>query len=69
MINDLESTTQLAATPLNVTLVLPVKLLPKILTAAPTVPDVVWVLTKGAIPTEMLKTVPPPKAPSTDVVP
>ena len=49
-----------ADVPLNVTLVAPVRSVPRILTAAPTLPDAGTVVTKGASPTERRKTVPQP---------
>jgi hypothetical protein len=60
-----ETTVNVAAVPLNVRPVAPVKSVPRILTVAPTLPEVGRVLTNGPRPTEMLKTVPsllaPPK--------
>src|ERR1035438_8531077 len=55
--------------PLKVTLVAPVRSLPRILTAAPTAPEVVCVSTNGPRPTDRLKTVPPWSAPPVEVVP
>ena len=53
---------------LKLTLVAPVRSLPRILTAAPTSPEVGSVLTNGLRPTDRLKTVPLP-APPANVVP
>jgi len=58
-----------AAIPLKVTLVAPVRLLPRILIVCPTLPDVGSVVTYALSPTERLKTVPSPLAPSAFVVP
>jgi hypothetical protein len=60
VIKELETTLKTAAAPLNVTLVAPVRLVPRILTAAPTLPEVVCVSTNGPSPTDRLKTVPQP---------
>jgi hypothetical protein len=46
-ISELETTVKVAAVPLNVTLVAPVRSVPRILTAAPTFPEAVWVSTNG----------------------
>jgi hypothetical protein len=51
-------TVKVAVAPLKVTLVAPVRSLPRILTAAPTAPEVGCVSTNGERPTERLKTVP-----------
>jgi hypothetical protein len=53
-----ETTLKVAAVPLKRTLVAPVKLLPKIVTSAPTMPEPVRVSTKGFSPADRLKTVP-----------
>jgi hypothetical protein len=58
VIKVLELTVKLAGVPLNVTLVAPVKLLPRILTVAPTLPLVVCGSTNGPRPKDRLKTVP-----------
>ena len=58
LISVLETTVNLAAVPLNVTLVEPVRLFPRIMTAVPTLPEVDNVLMKGPSPTDRLKTVP-----------
>jgi len=52
-----------AGVPLNVILVLPFRLFPRILTAAPTLREVGNVSTKGPSPTDRLKIVPSPLAP------
>src|SRR5580658_1929277 len=57
------------ATPLNVTLVAPVKSLPRIVTASPTTPVVGSVFTNGPRPADTLKTAPSPLAPSKYAVP
>ena len=71
VIKEAETTLNVAAVPLNVTLVAPVSLVPRILTAAPTLPDVGSVFTNGPRPTDRLKTVPnaDPLAPPSPVVP
>src|SRR5215472_7647243 len=58
LISVLETTVNLAAVPLNVTLVEPVRLFPRIMTAVPTLPEMGNVSTKGPSPTDRLKTVP-----------
>src|SRR5580698_5619362 len=55
-----ELTVNAAGLPLNVTLVAPVRLFPRILTTAPTLPEEVCVSTNGPRPTERLKIVPQP---------
>ena len=62
-------TLNVAALPLNVTLVLRFRLFHRILTAAPTLPEVGSVSTKGPSPTDRLKIVPSPLAPPPKVVP
>jgi hypothetical protein len=57
------------AVPLNVTLLAWARLLPRILTAAPTLPEAVCVSTNGPRPREKLKTVPLSLAPPEYVVP
>lgn len=64
-----EDTVNVAAVPLNVTLVAPVRLVPRTLTAAPTLPWVGSVSTKGPNPAERLKTVPASLVPPCWVVP
>jgi hypothetical protein len=56
-VSDFDFTVNVAALPLNVTLVEPVRLVPRIFTAFPSLPEVGFVSTKGPRPTEMLKTV------------
>jgi hypothetical protein len=58
VISELETTVNAAAVPLKVTLVAPVRSVPRILTAAPALPDVGSVFTNGPSPTDRLKTVP-----------
>jgi len=58
LISEPETTVKLAATPLKVTLVAPVRLVPRMLTAAPTAPEVGSVFTNGPRPIEKLKIVP-----------
>jgi hypothetical protein len=60
VISVLDTTVNVAAVPLNVTLVLPVRLLPKMITLVPTLPEVGRVSTNGLSPTERLKIVPQP---------
>ena len=58
VISELETTVNATAVPLKVTPVVPVRSVPRILTAAPTLPEVGSVFTKGARPIDRLKTVP-----------
>src|ERR1035441_9324536 len=58
VISELETTSKTAAVPLKLTLVAPVRFVPRILTAAPTLPKVGSVSTNGPKPTDRLKTVP-----------
>src|ERR1035438_9480118 len=58
VIRYLETTVNVAAVPLKVTPVAPVRLVPRIFTAAPTLPEVVCVATNGRRPADRLKTVP-----------
>jgi hypothetical protein len=58
VISELEITVNAAAVPLKVTPVAPVRSVPRILTAAPTTPEVGSVFTNGARPIDTLKTVP-----------
>jgi len=58
VIKEAETTWTTATVPLNVTLVAPVKSVPKILTAAPTLAELGRVSTNGSKPTDRLKTVP-----------
>src|SRR3984893_117272 len=55
-----DSTVNAASTPLNVTLVVPVRLFPRIRTLDPTLPPVGTVSTSGLRPVEILNTVPSP---------
>src|ERR1022692_844339 len=56
VISELETTSKTAAVPLKLTLVAPVRFVPRILTAAPTLPKVGSVSTNGPKPTDRLKT-------------
>ena len=58
VISVLETTVNVAAAPLKVTLVAPVSLFPRILTDEPTLPEVGNVFTNGPRPMDKLKTVP-----------
>jgi hypothetical protein len=58
VIKELETTVKTAAWPLNVTLIAPVRLVPRILTGSSALPEVVCVLTNGARPRDKLKIVP-----------
>src|ERR1019366_5848713 len=58
VISELDTTSKTAAVPLKLTLVAPVRFVPRILTAAPTLPKVGSVSTNGPKPTDRLKTVP-----------
>lgn len=49
-----------AVVPLKVTLVVPLRLFPRMITFAPTLPEVGLVFTNGPSPTDRLKTVPQP---------
>src|SRR5271169_2613736 len=69
VIREPEATVKTAAVPLNLTLVAPVRLVPRILTAAPTLPQVGCVSTNGARPTSRLKTTPRLLSPPYSVVP
>lgn len=55
-----DTTMNVAALPLKVTLLAPVKLFPRIVTAAPTLPEPGLVSTKAPRPSAKLKTVPHP---------
>jgi len=63
VIKELETTVKTAAVPLKVTLAAPVRLVPRILTAAPTLPEAGCVSTNGPKPTDSLKIVPQPGDP------
>ena len=74
VISELDTTVKLAAMPLNVTLVAPVRLVPRMLTAAPTKRGGRLCFHNGPRPTDRPKTVPQPSlqallAPPTAVVP
>jgi len=74
VISELETTVKTAAVPLNVTLVAPVRLVPRIVTAFPTLPEEGSVSTNGPRPVDRLKTVPQsktgsPQFPPPDAVP
>jgi hypothetical protein len=69
VIKEWESTVKVAATPLKVTLVAPVRLVPRTLTVPPTGPGVGCVSTNCPRPTDRLKTVPSLLAPPSYVVP
>jgi hypothetical protein len=58
LISDFETTVNIAVVPLKVTLVALFKFVPRIVTAAPTLPEVGLVSTNGPSPTPRLKTVP-----------
>lgn len=61
-IKELDTTLNAAGVPLNVTPVAKSRLLPRILTVAPALPEVGRVSAKGPGPTMRLKTVPQPAA-------
>jgi len=58
VIFELDTTVNTAATPLNMTSEAPVRLVPRIVTGDPTLPELVCVSTKGPRPTDRRKTVP-----------
>ena len=60
VIEELETTLKMAAVPLNVTLLAPVRFVPRMVTGAPTRPEAETVFTNGARPAERLKIVPQP---------
>lgn len=60
VISELDTTVNVAAVPLKLTLVVPVRLFPRIFTVFPTFPEVGSVSTKGPRPTAKLKIVPQP---------
>jgi len=68
VISEGEMTVKTAAAPLKLTPVAPVRLVPRILTAAPTLPEVDRVFTNGPRPTDRLKMVPSLLAPPLLVV-
>jgi hypothetical protein len=63
VISELETTVKTAAVPLKLTQVAPVRLVPRIVTGDPTLPEVVCVFTNGPRPTDRRKTVPQPGSP------
>ena len=69
VISERDTTVKVAALPLKLTLVAPVRLVPRILILAPTFAAVGCVSTNGPRPTDRLKTVPSPLAPPSSVVP
>src|ERR1039457_3674944 len=69
VISELDTTVKVAALPLKLTLVAPVRLVPRMLTVAPTFAAVGFVSTNGSRPTDRLKTVPSPLAPPSAVIP
>ena len=69
LISDFETTVNFAAVPLKVTLVVPARFVPRIMTLAPILPDVGRVSTKERRPTDRLKTVPSIKVPPACVTP
>ena len=62
VISDFDMTLNFAAVPLKVTLVAPLKSVPRILTAVPTLPESGSVSTNGPRPTDRLNTVPQPNS-------
>jgi hypothetical protein len=64
-----EATLNVAEVPSKLTLVVPVRLLPRIFTGVPTSPEVGSSFTKGPSPTPRTKTVPSPLVPPFVVVP
>src|SRR5208282_1376770 len=58
-----DETVNVAAVPLKVTLVVPVRLFPRMKTFVPTLPEVGRVKTNGRSPSERLNTVPHPDTP------
>jgi hypothetical protein len=69
VINAAETTVNVAAVPLKVMLVASVRSVPRILPAAPTLPEAGRVLTNGPRPTDRLKIVPSLLAPPLQAVP
>jgi hypothetical protein len=69
LISDSDSTSNDAAVPLKLTALAPVRLVPRILTTDPTLPELVCVATNGPRPVESLNTVPRLLAPPDSVVP
>lgn len=69
VISVLETTLNVAAVPLKVTLLASVRSFPRIVTAVPTAPEVGRVITNGPSPTLRLKTVPQPLLPQASLAP
>ena len=69
VISEAETIVNVAATPLKVTLLAPVRFVPRMVMAAPQSPEVGWAFTKGLSPTDNLNTVPGPTSPPALVVP
>lgn len=69
LISELLTTVKAAGVPLNVTLVACVRLFPRMMTFAPTFPEVGRVSTNGPRPTDKRKAVPKPLVPPPRVVP
>ena len=69
VISELDTTVKVASLPLKLTLVAPVRLVPRMLTVAPTFAAVGCVSTNGPRSIERLKTVPSPMVPPSAVVP
>jgi hypothetical protein len=69
VISEGETTVKTAAVPVKLTLVALVRLVPRILTAAPTSPKGGRIFTNGPRPTDRRKTVPSPAEPPENVVP
>lgn len=59
-ISEAETTVNVAAVPLKLTLVAPLRFVPRITTALPTLPEVGTVLTNAASPVDSLNAVPQP---------
>jgi len=69
LISALDTTLNVAAVPLKLTLVAPVRLVPRIITFAPSFPEAGFVDTNGPRPVDRLKIVPLPLEPPAIVVP
>jgi hypothetical protein len=69
VISEGETTVNAAGVPLKVTLLAPVRSVPRILTGSPTPRELGKVFTNEPSPTDTLKTVPPRKLPPPVVVP
>src|SRR3984885_12693893 len=68
-IAELDTTVNCAGVPLKLTAVAPFRFVPKIITAAPTLPEAGCVSTKGARPVETVKTMPSSSGPPKQAVP